>query len=249
MYPCSNLIRRRAESGIPHPRTTMLPALFSLLLIIGYGTAAPRHVRGEAARVASEERRNGEDKQQRVLPSLVDYDIKGEDKYSSCPEGYPAFGTLGDLLTAWSPNQPEVPDGGVIERLRVRATARCLGGDCCRQLGSGRTVALPDTAAFSSAHLVGGRRTACTCLVEPQLGAFAACGAEQNSKVGSRSSPKRLHLEAESRSSVLRPRFFASAGGGRDHFCTWSEGALPCVVDGGFHRYRVVRFGSKPDKG
>ncbi len=114
-------LRRPLSWDIPIPRTTMLPGLFVLLLVIGYGEASPRHVRGEAGGVDSEERRNGEDTQHRVLPTLAEYDIKGEDKYSSCPEGYPAFGTLGDLLKAWSPNQPEVPQGGVIERLRVRA--------------------------------------------------------------------------------------------------------------------------------
>jgi len=106
-----------------------LPTLIFFLLVVGQGAAAPRHVRGEAGGAESEERRNGVENEQRVLPSLADYDIKGEDKYSSCPEGYPAFGTLGDLLTAWSPNQPEVPEGGVIERLRVSHSctqrARC----------------------------------------------------------------------------------------------------------------------------
>lgn len=62
--------------------------------------------------------------QQRQLPHvnrLVSHGFatKPEEEYASCPEGYPAFGKLGDLLTAWSPNQAEVPDDGVIERLRV----------------------------------------------------------------------------------------------------------------------------------
>eukprot|EP00903_Cladosiphon_okamuranus_P006282 g6164.t1 len=47
------------------------------------------------------------------------YTIKNETEYSSCPEGYPSYGRLGDLLTAWSPNQPDVPEGVVIERLQV----------------------------------------------------------------------------------------------------------------------------------
>lgn len=48
-----------------------------------------------------------------------DYELKGEEEYASCPESYPSFGTLGELLKAWNPNQPEVPEGGVVERLRV----------------------------------------------------------------------------------------------------------------------------------
>lgn len=46
-------------------------------------------------------------------------ELKDELAYSSCPEGYPAFGTLGDLLRAWNPNDPDVPEGVVEERLHV----------------------------------------------------------------------------------------------------------------------------------
>lgn len=48
-----------------------------------------------------------------------DYMPKDESAYGPCPDGYPAFGKLGDLLRAWSPNEPDVPEGGVIERLHV----------------------------------------------------------------------------------------------------------------------------------
>lgn len=85
-----------------------------LLAAVGFGTAAPRQVRGAPA---LEERRK--DDGPRLLASLDDYAIKNETEYSSCPEGYPSYGKLGDLLTAWNPNQPNVPEGGVIERLQV----------------------------------------------------------------------------------------------------------------------------------
>lgn len=102
----------------------MLLALV-FLLATGHETAATQHVRGAAGLEDEEEIstelgfRTYEQQQSRNLPSLHDYETKGEDEYSSCPEGYPSYGRLGDLLTAWSPNQPEVPEGGVLERLRV----------------------------------------------------------------------------------------------------------------------------------
>lgn len=49
------------------------------------------------------------------------YIRKPESVYSSCPDGYPTFGKLGEMLRAWSPNEPDVPEGGVIERLQVSA--------------------------------------------------------------------------------------------------------------------------------
>ena len=53
----------------------------------------------------------------------IDFELQGvlkqEQAYSSCPEGYPAYGTLGDLLKAWNPNDPDVPEDVVVERLRV----------------------------------------------------------------------------------------------------------------------------------
>ncbi|CAN0114249.1 unnamed protein product [Pylaiella littoralis] len=130
---------------MPAPTTTLLALLFLLSTI--HGTAATNHVRGATAGVDPQEgeRREREDsgpdldfsrdshesnqqqqqqqQQHRQLhrsrPSLEEHAAKGEELYASCPEGYPSFGKLGDLLTAWSPNQPEVPEGGVIEKLRV----------------------------------------------------------------------------------------------------------------------------------
>lgn len=43
--------------------------------------------------------------------------------FSSCPRDYPGFGRLGDLLKAWSPNQPEAPEG-FEEALKVCAAQR-----------------------------------------------------------------------------------------------------------------------------
>lgn len=43
--------------------------------------------------------------------------------FSSCPHDYPGFGRLGDLLKAWSPNQPEAPEG-FEETLKVCAAQR-----------------------------------------------------------------------------------------------------------------------------
>lgn len=124
----------------------MHPALtFIVVVAIGFGTAGPGHVGVEAGGAGTEERRNGD--QSRILPSLAEYAIKGESEYSNCPEGYPSFGTLGDLLTAWNPNQPEVPEGGVIERLKVRShgtwnTARAPLAVVCRRQRGG--VRLPE---------------------------------------------------------------------------------------------------------
>lgn len=42
-----------------------------------------------------------------------------ESAFTSCPEGYPSFGKLGELLRAWSPNEPEEPAGAVEQRLQV----------------------------------------------------------------------------------------------------------------------------------
>lgn len=54
-------------------------------------------------------------------------ELKDELAYSSCPEGYPAFSTLGGLLRAWNPNDPDVPEGVVEERLHVsRADSLCF---------------------------------------------------------------------------------------------------------------------------
>lgn len=44
---------------------------------------------------------------------------RGDLFYSSCQKGYPYFGKLGELLRAWSPNEPDAPEGGVVERLQV----------------------------------------------------------------------------------------------------------------------------------
>lgn len=96
-----------------------------LLVVVGFGTAAPQHARGSppAAREQEERRKDdghGSGSGGRFLAALDRYTIRNETEYSSCPEGYPAYGKLGDLLTAWSPNQPDVPEGVVIERLQVR---------------------------------------------------------------------------------------------------------------------------------
>eukprot|EP00752_Nemacystus_decipiens_P008785 g7839.t1 len=92
--------------------------LLSLVLLVafGFGTAAPQHARGSPA---LEDDRREDDGFSRLLGSHTEYKTKNETEYASCPEGYPAFGRLGDLLTAWSPNQPDVPEGVVIERLQV----------------------------------------------------------------------------------------------------------------------------------
>lgn len=55
-------------------------------------------------------------------------DLKDESAYSHCPEGYPAFGRLGELLTAWNPNQPDEPEGVVVERLHV--SSNCQRNTC-----------------------------------------------------------------------------------------------------------------------
>lgn len=91
-----------------------------LLVAIGFGTAAPQHARGAPPAPDGERRDDAGSGGRRWLASLGDYyTIKNETEYSSCPEGYPSYGRLGDLLTSWSPNQPDVPEGGVIERLQV----------------------------------------------------------------------------------------------------------------------------------
>lgn len=64
--------------------------------------------------VAADEHAN-----RKLSGSRYTYVRKAESAYSSCPDGYPSFGKLGDLLRAWSPNEPDVPEGGVIERLQV----------------------------------------------------------------------------------------------------------------------------------
>lgn len=92
-----------------------------LLVAVGLGPSAAQHVRGAPA---IEEQQRRKDGGSRFLASLNEFSIKNETEYSSCPEGYPSYGRLGDLLTAWSPNQPDVPEGGVIERLQVRW--RCI---------------------------------------------------------------------------------------------------------------------------
>lgn len=100
----------------------------ALLVAVGLTSSASQHARGAPPAAPLEEERRKDDggSSSRFLASLVDYGIKNETEYASCPEGYPAYGRLGDLLTAWSPNQPEVPEGVVIERLQVSVLA-------CRQ--------------------------------------------------------------------------------------------------------------------
>ncbi|CAM9590594.1 unnamed protein product [Choristocarpus tenellus] len=36
-----------------------------------------------------------------------------------CPQSYPTYGLLGDMLGAWNPNDPDVPSG-FVEKLEVR---------------------------------------------------------------------------------------------------------------------------------
>lgn len=97
--------------------------LLSLVLLVAVGltSAASQHARGPPAPL--EDERSNEDGLRRFLASVTDYSIKEETEYASCPEGYPAFGRLGDLLTAWNPNEPDVPEGVVIERLQVSVMA------------------------------------------------------------------------------------------------------------------------------
>lgn len=57
--------------------------------------------------------------QRKVFSKTYQYARKPESAYTSCPDGYPTFGKLGEMLRAWSPNEPDVPEGGVIERLQV----------------------------------------------------------------------------------------------------------------------------------
>lgn len=105
----------------PRPTVTTMLLPLALLIAVGFRIAAPQHVRGAPA-LEEEERRNDDGRSGRFL-AMDDYSVKNETEYTSCPEGYPSYDRLGDLLTAWSPNQPEVPEGGVIERLQVRASA------------------------------------------------------------------------------------------------------------------------------
>lgn len=111
--------------------STHKAALFAIVLVLAAvcGTAT-KHV-GVGGR--EEERRElGE----RSVPTGDEFDFaaagkadrklasytylrKAESAYSSCPDGYPTFGKLGEMLRAWSPNEPDVPEGGVIERLQV----------------------------------------------------------------------------------------------------------------------------------
>lgn len=103
-----------------------------LFIAAGHGVADAQHVRGGVAEAATEgwqQQRPQEERRDEVVVeptnwrsrvlALGDYEIKEETEYSSCPEGYPSYGKLGELLTAWSPNQPDVPEEGVVERLQV----------------------------------------------------------------------------------------------------------------------------------
>ncbi|CAM9431615.1 unnamed protein product [Ectocarpus sp. 12 AP-2014] len=103
-----------------------------LFIAAGHGLADAQHVQGVAeAAIGGQQQQQppGEERRDEVVEpthwrsrilGTEEYEVKEETEYSSCPQGYPSYGKLGELLTAWSPNQPEVPEEGVVERLQVR---------------------------------------------------------------------------------------------------------------------------------
>lgn len=99
---------------------------FIVALAMGQRAAAAHSVRGGAAPEHKLEDADGlvldtweNEQEDRMLANVRGYELQGEDQYSSCPEGYPSFGKLGELLKTWNPNQADVPEAGVIERLQV----------------------------------------------------------------------------------------------------------------------------------
>lgn len=66
--------------------------------------------------------------------------------YQDCPANYPDYGRQGDLLRAWSPNEPHAPEG-LRESLKVRAVPQSLSLRINTKIGGkSRVYITPDSA-------------------------------------------------------------------------------------------------------
>lgn len=99
--------------------------LLRLIFLFTCSRTAATHIRGEEERRKLNEPESEIDFERRLG---FGFTLKDEASYISCPQGYPAFGELGKLLRAWSPNDPEVPEGVVVERLKVSGQSRNVYG-------------------------------------------------------------------------------------------------------------------------
>lgn len=102
--------------------TTCALVALIFLACIGRGTTTHHNLGGQTERrnLAAEPAVELEEIAAKGLSDSARERPAGDElAYRSCPEGYPAFGKLGELMRAWSPNDPDVPEGVVIERLHV----------------------------------------------------------------------------------------------------------------------------------